>query len=52
MLLHIIRDMLAKIVEDIDAGNSHIPEFQQHEILDYLTKLHNPEDKLSKISSY
>lgn len=48
MLLHIIRDMLAKIVEDIDAGNSHIPEFQQHEILDYLTKLHNPEDKLSK----
>ena len=40
--------MLAKIVKDIDAGNSHIPEFQQHEILDYLTKLHNPEDKLSK----
>ena len=48
MLLKIIRDMLAKIVEDIDAGNSNISEFQQHEILDYLTKLHNPEDKLSK----
>ena len=40
--------MLAKIVEDIDTGNSNIPESQQHEILDYLTKLHNPEDKLSK----
>ncbi len=40
--------MLAKIVADIDAGNSNITESQQHEILDYLTKLHNPEDKLSK----
>ena len=48
MFLKVIRDLLAKIVDDIDTGNSNIPESQQHEILDYLTKLHNPEDKLSK----
>ena len=40
--------MLIKIVNDIDSGNSNISEGQQHEILDYLTKIHNPEDKLSK----
>lgn len=51
MLLKIIRDMLAKIVDDIDAGNTNISESQQYEILEYLTKIHNPEDKLSKYQS-
>ena len=40
--------MLAKIIDAIDTGNSNISEGQQYEILEYLTKLSNPEDKLSK----
>ena len=47
-MLEIIKKMLHKIIDDIDAGNSNLTEAETLEILEHLTLLSNKEGKLSK----
>lgn len=46
-MLNIIRNLLNKIVEDIDAGNSNITEDEGKQIVDLLSEVNE-----SKISKY
>lgn len=46
--MHIIKDLLLKIVNDIEAGNSNLSEAECEEIIDYLTFMANKNEKLSK----
>ena len=48
MLMKIIRNLLEKIINDIDAGNSNLREDECEEIIDYLTTISNKNEKLSK----
>lgn len=47
-MLKVIRKLLEKIIDDIDAGNSNITEKEALQIIDYLTNLTNKEERLSK----
>ena len=47
-LLKLIRQQLINIIEDIDCGNSDLPEDQCLKTLEYLTTLTNKNEKLSK----
>lgn len=47
-MMHIIKDLLLKIVNDIEAGNSNLSEAECEEIIDYLTFMANKNEKLSK----
>lgn len=51
MLMKVIRDLLVKIIEDIDAGNSNSTECEQKEIIELITHFTNKQEKLSKYQS-
>lgn len=45
-MLNVIRNLLEKILDDIDAGNSNITEDEEKQIIDMLTNITEP--RLSK----
>lgn len=47
-MLGIIRNLLVKIIEDIDAGNSNITEDEATKLIDTLKELTDKEKRLSK----
>lgn len=47
-MINIIRDQLAKLLNDIDAGNTNINEEQGLQVMRLLSTLTNPKEKLSK----
>lgn len=47
-MIKIIRELLLKIVNDIDTGNSNLSSSECVEVLDYLTTMTNKNEKLSK----
>lgn len=50
-MLNIIKKYLAKIVEDIDAGNSNISEGDAIKLLEYVREITNKDKRLSKYES-
>ena len=47
-MMQIIKALLLKVIDDIDAGNSNLTEEECNEIIDYLTIVTNKNEKLSK----
>lgn len=47
-MLNIVKKLLLKIVDDIDAGNSNMSETEALETIDYLDKVTNKKRRLSK----
>lgn len=45
-MLNIIRNLLKKILDDIDAGNSNITEEEEHKIIDMLSEI--ADNRMSK----
>lgn len=50
-MLRVIRSLLLKIVDDIDAGNSNITEGEAIEIVDSLKRFTDKEKRLSKYAA-
>ena len=50
-MLGVIRNLLLKIVNDIDAGNSNITEDEAIQLIDTLKELTNRERRLSKYAA-
>lgn len=50
-MLKVIRSLLLKIVDDIDAGNSNISEEEALEIVDSLKRFTDKEKRLSKYAA-
>lgn len=50
-MLKIIRSLLLRIVDDIDAGNSNITEGEAMEIVDSLKRFTDKEKRLSKYAA-
>lgn len=50
-MLKVIRSLLLKIVDDIDAGNSNITEGEAIEIVDNLRRFTDKEKRLSKYAA-
>lgn len=50
-MLKVIRNLLLKIVDDIDVGNSNITEEEALEIIDSLKKFTDKEKRLSKYAA-
>lgn len=50
-MLKIIRNLLLKIVDNIDTGNSNLSEKEALQAIDYLKELTNKEKRLSKYES-
>lgn len=50
-MLKVIRSLLLKIVDDIDAGNSNISEGEALEIVDSLKRFTDKEKRLSKYAA-
>lgn len=50
-MIKIIRNLLLKIVDNIDAGNSNLSEKEALQAIDYLKELTNKEKRLSKYES-
>lgn len=50
-MLRVIRSLLLKIVDDIDAGNSNITEGEAIEIVDNLRRFTDKEKRLSKYAA-
>lgn len=50
-MLKVIRSLLLKIVDDIDAGNSNISEGEAIEIVDNLRRFTDKEKRLSKYAA-
>lgn len=51
-MLKVIRNLLLKIVNDIDAGNSHASEEEEMKILEFISEFTNKQEKLSKYQAY
>lgn len=51
MLKSIIRDLLQKFIDDLDAGNSNISEDQEIKIISVLSNIANPDQRMSKIQA-
>lgn len=51
-MLKVIRTILVKIVNDIDAGNSNLSSEECQEIIEHLTFISNKNEKLSKYQAY
>lgn len=51
-MLGVIRSLLLKIVDDIDAGNSNISEGEAVEIVDSLKRFTDKEKRLSKYATF
>ena len=47
-MLSIIKELLLNIVDNIDTGNSRIPEDKQIELIGYLNEFTNTTERLSK----
>lgn len=47
-MLKIIKEILLKIVNDIDTGNSNLSSEECEEVIDYLSGITNKNEKLSK----
>ena len=47
-MIKIIKNLLIKIINDIDSGNSNLTEDECTEIIEYLTWITNKNEKLSK----
>lgn len=47
-----IKNLLLKIIEDIDAGNSNISEEEELELLDMLKKYTSKDEPLSKYQAF
>lgn len=50
-MLRIIRNLLMKIVDDIDAGNSNVTEEEAVKLIDTLKELSDKEKRLSKYAA-
>lgn len=50
-MLEIIKNLLLKIVQDIDAGNSNISEKEAIEIIDTIKRFTDKEKRLSKYAA-
>lgn len=50
-MLKIIRNLLAKIIDDIDAGNSNITEDEAIKLIGTLKELTDKEKRLSKYAA-
>jgi predicted DNA-binding transcriptional regulator AlpA len=46
-MIKIIRNLLLKIIEDIDSDNSNISDSEAKEIIEHITFLSNKQEKLS-----
>lgn len=51
-MLKVIRELLLKIVDNIDAGNSNLTEDEALQAISYLKELTNKEKRLSKCEAY
>lgn len=51
MLKSIIRDLLQKFIDDLDAGNTNISEDQEIKIISLLSNIANPDQRMSKIQA-
>lgn len=47
-MLRVIREILLKIVNDIDTGNTHLSAEECEELIDRLSEITNKNEKLSK----
>ena len=47
-MIRVIKELLLKIINDIDTGNSNITEEECNEIIDRLISITNKNEKLSK----
>lgn len=47
-MMKIIRELLLKIINDIDTGNSNLSAEECKEIIEHLTEISNKNEKLSK----
>lgn len=47
-MMQLIKKLLLKIINDIDAGNSNLNEEECKEVIDYITFITNRNEKLSK----
>jgi hypothetical protein len=47
-MLSIIKELLLKIINDIDTGNSNLSAKECEEVIDYLSFISNKNEKLSK----
>lgn len=50
-MLQIIKKLLLKIIDNIDAGNSNLSEEEALEVIEGLQKFTNKEERLSKYSA-
>ena len=51
MLKSIIRNLLQKFIDDLDAGNSNIDEDQEIKKITVLSNIANPDQRMSKIQA-
>lgn len=51
MLKPIIRSLLQKFIDDLDAGNSNIDEDQEIKIISVLSNIANPDQRMSKVQA-
>lgn len=47
-MLKVLRELFVQGINDIDAGNSRISEEQQCVLIDIMSRMMNPQEKLSK----
>lgn len=51
--INLLRELLLNIIDNIDAGNSNVPDEEQCEqLIDIINKLTNTKNKFSKYRSY
>lgn len=46
-MIKIVRNLLGKIIEDIDSGNSNLSDSEIKDIIEHLTFISNKQEKLS-----
>lgn len=51
MLKPIIRNLLQKFIDDLDAGNTNISEDYEIKIISLLSNIANPDQRMSKIQA-
>lgn len=51
-MLKIIRELLLKIVDNIDTGNSNICEEDEYKLIELIKEFTNKEEELSKYQAY
>ena len=47
-MMRLIKELLLKIVNDIDTGNSNLSTEEWEEVIEYLSEITNKNEKLSK----